>query len=351
MIKYLFLFVFIFLGVTFILSGGGVSGQQSPTLTAELFSSPPEQTVPAGTQGVDAAKIRLIVSGGDIYLKGFYVDVDGPGGLANVNSILLYDTADSSLVGAYPVASENPNLIEVGTFIFIGSGQIKTYLLRVGFTPSAVGDIRVGFSGFTFATEAVPDLVNVPIYGNTITVPGTIEDGELVESTPTSTPTPTPTPTPTVSKPTPTELGFTDLEALNLTEGDTISAAGSDDPDIYIANEHGYKRLFLNPVIFGFYGHLGGFPVVKNVVSDTRDTLVTSGLFRNCEINDERVFGLETTGEDTGVLHWVNTTGDQAVADDPEFFKKVFCVNSNEFNWYSKGADYTSVNQVPDYTR
>src|SRR3990167_5207257 len=44
-----------------------------------------------------------------------------------------------------------------------------------------------------------------------------------------------------------------------LTEGNVISAAGSDDPDVYIVNELGYKRLFLNPVIFGFYGHLGGF--------------------------------------------------------------------------------------------
>src|SRR4030042_4196617 len=45
-----------------------------------------------------------------------------------------------------------------------------------------------------------------------------------------------------------------------LHEGDLISAAGSDDPDIYIINEQSFKRLFLNPVIFGFYGHLGGVP-------------------------------------------------------------------------------------------
>ena len=39
-----------------------------------------------------------------------------------------------------------------------------------------------------------------------------------------------------------------------LKEGDVVSAAGSDDPDVYIVNDWGYKRLFLNPVIFGFYG-------------------------------------------------------------------------------------------------
>ncbi len=136
-----------------------------------------------------------------------------------------------------------------------------------------------------------------------------------------------------------------------LKEGDVVSAAGSDDPDVYIVNELGYKRLFLNPVIFGFYGHLGGFAAVKNVTPTTRDAFPTSGLFRNCETNDEKVYGVETTGEDTGILHWVNTTGAQAVADDANFFKKVFCINNNEFNWYAKGANYTSVNQVPSYAR
>ncbi len=138
---------------------------------------------------------------------------------------------------------------------------------------------------------------------------------------------------------------------FGLTEGNTISAAGSDDPDVYIINDWGYKRLFLNPVIFGFYGHLGGFANVKSVSPSTRDAFGTSGLFRNCETNDQKVYGVETTGEDTGILHWVNTSGAQAVADDPNFFKKVFCINNNEFNWYSQGSAYTSVNQVPNYSR
>ena len=136
-----------------------------------------------------------------------------------------------------------------------------------------------------------------------------------------------------------------------LKEGDVVSAAGSDDPDVYIVNELGYKRLFLNPAIFGFYGHLGGFAAVKNVSPATRDAFGTSGLFRNCETNDQKVYGVQTTGEDTGMLHWVNTSGAQAVADDANFFKKVFCINNNEFNWYAKGSDYSSVNQVPSYVR
>ncbi len=136
-----------------------------------------------------------------------------------------------------------------------------------------------------------------------------------------------------------------------LKEGWTISAAGSSDPDVYIVNDAGYKRLFLNPAIFGFYGHLGGFAAVHGVTPATRDAFMTSGLFRNCETNDQKVYGVEVTGEDTGTLHWVNTSGSQAVSDDPNFFSKVFCINNNEFNWYAKGADYSSVKQVPNYSR
>lgn len=138
---------------------------------------------------------------------------------------------------------------------------------------------------------------------------------------------------------------------FGLTEGNTISATGSDDPDVYIVNEHGYKRLFLNPAIFSFYGHLGGFENVKTVTPSVRDAFPTSGLFRNCEANDPKVYGVETTGEDVGSLHWVNTTGEQAVVDDPNFFQKVFCVNQKEFDFYPQGNAYTSVNQVPNYVR
>lgn len=136
-----------------------------------------------------------------------------------------------------------------------------------------------------------------------------------------------------------------------LKDGDMISSSLTDDPDVYIVNEYGYKRLFLNEAIFAFYGHLGGFAQVKQVIPQTRDAFVTSGLFRNCETNDLRVFGVEVNGEDTAVLRWVNTSGAQAVLDDPEFFKKVFCINQREFNWYSLGKPFGSVSEVPRYVR
>ena len=85
-----------------------------------------------------------------------------------------------------------------------------------------------------------------------------------------------------------------------LTEGNTISATGSSDPDVYIVNEQGYKRLFLNPAIFNLYGHLGGFASVKSVSAAARDAFPTSGLFR--VDGTEKVYGLETTGEDVASL-------------------------------------------------
>lgn len=150
-------------------------------------------------------------------------------------------------------------------------------------------------------------------------------------------------------------IGMTAVHAAipadyGLTEGDLISAAGSSDPDIYIVNQYGYKRLFLNPTIFNFYGHLK-WGNVRTVSAATRDAFVTSGLFRNCEVNSPKVYGAEVTAEDAGTLHWVNVTGEQAIADDPDFFRKVFCINSAEFSWYAKSTDYTAVSQVPRYDR
>ena len=136
-----------------------------------------------------------------------------------------------------------------------------------------------------------------------------------------------------------------------LKEGDLISAIFSDDPDVYIVNEHGFKRLFLNPEIFKFYTHLGGFANIKLVTPEIRDSFPTSGYFRNCEDNDKKVYGTSVEGEDGGRLHWINKSGDQAVQEDPDFFKKVFCINRKEFNWYPRGNEFKLLKEVPKYTR
>ena len=187
-----------------------------------------------------------------------------------------------------------------------------------------------------------------------------------VTSTPTPISTPFPTPTPSVSStPTPSVTpppngwgpGHRPRPSqFSLKEGMTVSATGSNDPDVYIVNDAGFKRLFLNPIIFSFYGHLGGFKYVTKITSTTRNAFETSGIFRNCESNDPKVYAVEVTGEDTGTLHWINMTGDQANAEDSEFFKKVFCINNNEFNWYTSngsrfGTAYTSLSQIPVYNR
>lgn len=137
-------------------------------------------------------------------------------------------------------------------------------------------------------------------------------------------------------------------EDYGLREGDLIRAVN--DPDIYIVNDHGYKRLFLNPVIFGFYGHLK-WENVREVSPATRDTFITSGYFRNCENGDVKVHAAEITGEDVGVFHWLNMTAEGVLAEDADFSKKVFCINNSEYNWYGKSAHYTSIAQLPRYDR
>lgn len=161
----------------------------------------------------------------------------------------------------------------------------------------------------------------------------------------------------------------TDIFGVALRDGDLISAnqiAG--DPDIFIIaikpftgyahpNElygeyNGFKRLFLNPAIFNMYGHLGGFSSVRQVSAEVRDSFVTSGMFRNCEVNDQRVWATETTGEDTGILHHVQMTGEQASAEDAHFFDKVFCINSREDAFYARSQTaYSRIADIPRYFR
>ena len=131
----------------------------------------------------------------------------------------------------------------------------------------------------------------------------------------------------------------------NLKAGDLIKSANN--PDVYIINEYSYKRLFLNHEIFSFYGHLGGFQRVKTVANEVEASFRLSTYFRNCESGDAKVYTLESTSDDNGVLHWLDISADDALSQDPNFFKKVFCINNLEFNWYIKGEDFGSLNQLP----
>lgn len=141
-----------------------------------------------------------------------------------------------------------------------------------------------------------------------------------------------------------------DYKSLGLQEGDIIGSSNLNDPDIYIINESGFKRLFLSPTIFGFYGHLR-FPNVKRLDDAVIEKMPTSGLFRNCETDDQKVYAIEVNGEDNANLNWVNISGETAATQDHDFFGKVFCINSREFNWYSRGNTYTSYSAIPTYRR
>ena len=124
-----------------------------------------------------------------------------------------------------------------------------------------------------------------------------------------------------------------------LKEGDLIRAEG--DFDIFIVNQYGYKRLFLNPAIFNMYGHLtGGWNAVKTVTKATRDAFVTSTHYRY--VNSSKVYHLEVTGEDTGTLHWINMTAENFLAQGGNA-NAIFTINKTELDWYPKGEDKTSL--------
>jgi hypothetical protein len=127
-------------------------------------------------------------------------------------------------------------------------------------------------------------------------------------------------------------------EDYGLKEGDLIRAKG--DFDIFIINQYGYKRLFLNPVIFNMYGHLGGWKAVKTVTPVVRDAFVTSHLFRYS--GSPKVYYLEVTGGDTGILRWVNMTVESFLSQGGKS-EQIFTINQSELNWYPKGTEKTAL--------
>ncbi|MFZ5559800.1 MAG: hypothetical protein ACOZAL_03330 [Patescibacteria group bacterium] len=129
-----------------------------------------------------------------------------------------------------------------------------------------------------------------------------------------------------------------DPKDYGLKEGDLIRAEG--DWDVFIVNQFGYKRLFLNPTIFNMYGHLGGWKAVKTVTKTTRDAFVTSHHYRY--VDSPKVYLMKVTGEDTGTLHWINMTAENYLSQGGNA-NAIFTINKKELDWYSKGADVTSL--------
>jgi len=127
-------------------------------------------------------------------------------------------------------------------------------------------------------------------------------------------------------------------EDYGLKEGDLIRAEG--DFDIFIINQYGYKRLFLNPVIFEMYGHLGGWEDIKTVSPDVRNAFITSTHYRYPD--SPKVYHLEVTGEDVGTLYWINMTAEDFQAQGGTA-NAIFTINKSELDWYPKGANMTSL--------
>ncbi len=135
-----------------------------------------------------------------------------------------------------------------------------------------------------------------------------------------------------------TPSGMADPLDYGLTEGDLVRAEG--DFDIFIISQYGYKRLFLNPVIFEMYGHLGSWDDVKTITPATRDAFVTSTHYRY--VNEDKVYHLEVTGEDTGTLQWINMIAEDFLTQGGTD-NAIFTINKSELDWYPKGAEKTSL--------
>lgn len=146
---------------------------------------------------------------------------------------------------------------------------------------------------------------------------------------------PVPEPEP---EPEPEPTGMVKPEDYGLKEGDLIRAEG--DFDIFIINQHGYKRLFLNPAIFEMYGHLGSWDDVITVTPEVRDAFLTSPHYRL--VDKDKVYHMEVSGEDTGTLHWINMTA-AAFSSQGGKAEAIFTINKSEFDWYPKGPDKTSL--------
>lgn len=142
---------------------------------------------------------------------------------------------------------------------------------------------------------------------------------------------------------------------FGLKDGDRITAhAAVGDPDIFVVKEShitGVKRNFKNPVICNYYGQFGTggcFAAgLKEVSAAVRDAFTLTCYYTDGDTKDGKVYYMESTGPDTGALHWVQVSGADAVAADPLFFIKVVQINTLEKNFYTMGAPYTAMSQVP----
>lgn len=121
-------------------------------------------------------------------------------------------------------------------------------------------------------------------------------------------------------------LGDIVLKDFGLTEGDFIKSVGN--PDIFIINEYGHKRLVLNPAICLMYGHLGArgcFSAVKDVASNINNAFKLSWYVTNGETRDNIVYQLIQIDDDHAYLKKATTSVEP---------KTIFKINTKEFKSY-----------------
>jgi len=59
-------------------------------------------------------------------------------------------------------------------------------------------------------------------------------------------------------------------------------------------------------------------------------------------VDEDKVYHLEVTGGDTGILQWINMTAENFLAQGGTS-NAIFTINKSESDWYPKGENKTSL--------
>ncbi|MEK9157655.1 MAG: Asp-tRNA(Asn)/Glu-tRNA(Gln) amidotransferase subunit GatC [Patescibacteria group bacterium] len=132
------------------------------------------------------------------------------------------------------------------------------------------------------------------------------------------------------------------LEIEKLSEGDVIKS-DSTDPESYMINKYGYKRLILKNIFEKIFLN----KQIKLVTRSVANKFPTTNIYKL--ENTENIYALEISGEDSAIMHALKVANPQN--QDPEFHNKIFMISEEEFNQYPQGIAYTSISQVPVYSR
>ena len=165
------------------------------------INTPSARNLGTGAQLAELARIDVTAVNSPLYLQGIQLGTDVSGGLSNFIEIIVYNQTNNAVIGSYH-SSDGQDTFQFSTIV-ISNPPTKTFVIRGTPSSSASGIVRVGFKNLIFGETTTQ--INVPIYGNAVTLPG-IMPTPTPSTSSGPTPTATATPPPTVG-PSPTPYG------------------------------------------------------------------------------------------------------------------------------------------------